>query len=895
MINEALLQKARLHVRRWFAERMPSYLVFHDLDHTLAVTRTALAIGRGSGLVRHELLLLELAALFHDTGYAIKRKGHEQESARIAMVFMGKNGVSLTDRLRVRALIMATRPAVEPRGLLQQVLRDADQSKAGQPDFLEKSERLRDELAHTQAKPPGPKGWLRSNIDYLQHHRFHTAHANKRYGPQKAINAAELRLREASPAKAVAIGRLKERFVDRDLSWLSFNDRVLQEAQDPRVPLLDRVKFLGIYSNNLDEFYRVRVASLRSLAKLKKSERSVLEVPPSKRVERINRKALGQQRRFGALWRRTLLPALARAGIRFLQEHELTNAQRLFAERWFLAHVAPLLQTAAMRAGNAPFIEDRKLYLACRVRQKAKDRMALLNVPSDTLGRFLELPAGKRRTQLMFLDDVIRLNLHHVFPGCKVMACHGIKLSRDADLYLDEEFAETVVDKVRRSLKKRRTGVPSRFLYDSSMPAGMLKALGTLLGLKRADLVPGGRYHHFSDLLKLSLPGRPELKDRPIRLVAHPVLGPGANVFAALRRADSMLHFPYHDFGTITAWLQRAARDPAVTRICITLYRVAQGSEVCKALLQALEKGKRVTVFVEVQARFDEGSNLYWGEALEKAGATVLYSYEHLKVHCKLLLIERREKGARKRYAYLGTGNFNEHTSRIYSDSALLTSKPAITDDVAAVFRHLADRRIRVEPRHLLLAPDGLRPGMEALIDAEAARARRGLPASIFLKLNSLEDKALISKLYHAGRAGVRIRIIVRGICCLVPGVPGLSENIEAISIVDRFLEHARAYVFHNGGDPLVYMASADFMERNMDRRIEAAFPLMDPKAQQEVIDLLELQWSDNVKARVIDEAQTNPYKKRPRGAGEVRSQMATAEWLRRASRTKERTKKSKR
>ncbi|MFZ1686830.1 MAG: polyphosphate kinase 1 [Flavobacteriales bacterium] len=887
MINEALLQKARLHVRRWFAERMPSHLVFHDLEHTLTVTRTALALGRSSGLKRRELQLLELAALFHDTGYALKRKGHEKESARIASAFLVKHGVAHADQLRVHALIMATRPAVEPRGILQRVLRDADQAKAGQPDFLEKSERLRDELAHVQAKPPGPKAWLRANILYLQGHRFHTTQALKRYGAQKTINLNELIKREASPAKADAVGRLKERFVDRDLSWLSFNERVLQEAQDTHVPLLERVKFLGIFSNNLDEFYRVRVAGLRSLAKLKKGERSALEVPPSKRVERINRKALGQQRRFGAVWRRALLPALSRAGIRFLQEGEITDAQRLFAEQWFLAHIAPLLQTAAMRAGNAPFIEDRKLYLACRVRQKGKDRMVLLNVPSDTLGRFLELPAPKGRTHLMFLDDVIRLNLDHIFIGHKVIACHSIKLSRDADLYLDEEFAETVVDRVRRSLKKRRTGVPSRFLYDSEMPAGMLKGLSRLLGLNKADLVPGGRYHHFSDLLKLSLPGHAPLKDRPLRPVQHPALRRGSSLFATLRERDMLLHFPYHDFSIVTTWLQRAAHDPAVTRIAITLYRVAHGSEVCKALLVALQQGKRVTVFVEVQARFDEGSNLYWGDVLEKAGATVLYSYAHLKVHCKLLLVERREGGKRKQYAYLGTGNFNERTSRIYSDSALLTSRPAITDDVAAVFRHLADRRVSIKPRHLLLAPDALRPGLEALIDTEAALARRGQPASILLKLNSLEDKALIRKLYHAGRAGVRIRIIVRGICCLVPGVPGLSENIEAISIVDKFLEHARAYVFHNGGDPLVYMASADFMERNMDRRIEAAFPLIDPRTKQEVLDMLELQWNDTVKARVIDEAQTNPYKKRRRGADIIRSQQATAEWLRRKARTK--------
>lgn len=887
MVNEALVQKARLHVRRWFAERMPSYLVFHDLDHTLSVTRTALAIGRASGVGPHELLLLELAGLFHDAGYALKRKGHEKESARLALAFLKKYGVSTSDQLRVRALIMATRAVAEPRGLLQQVLRDADQSKAGQPDFLEKSERLRDELSHLQLKHQGAKAWLKTNIAYLQNHRFHTAYAIKRYGPQKAVNLKELRQRLIAPETAPVIGRVVERFVDRDISWLAFNERVLQEAQDPRVPLLERVKFLGIFSSNLDEFYRVRVAGLRSLSKLKKGERSALEAPAAKRVERINRKALAQQRRFGLLWRRTLLPSLARAGIRFLGESSLNKVQHAFVERWFLAHVAPLIHTAAIRSVNAQFIEDRKLYMACRIKQKGKGRMVLVNVPSDQLGRFLEVPAGRGRSHLMFLDDVIRLNLHHVFPGQHVLSCHSIKLSRDADLYLDEEFADSVVDKVRRSLKKRSTGVPARFLYDNEMPTGMVRSLSTTLKLKRADLVPGGRYHHFSDLLSMPSVGRRNLKDEAVRAVRHPALSKSPNLFPAVRKADLLLHFPYHDFSVITDWLHRAARDPAVTRIFITLYRVAKESEVCKALLEALKRGKQVTAFVEVQARFDERSNLYWGGTLEAAGASVLYSYEHLKVHSKLLLIERREQGARKRYAYLGTGNFNERTARIYADSALLTTRPSITADVAAVFRHLADRKVTIKPRHLLLAPDRLRPAIEALIDAEAIRARRGQQASILLKLNSLEDKALISKLYHAGRAGVTIRIIVRGICCLVPGVPGLSENIMAISIVDRFLEHTRAYVFHNGGNPLMYLSSADLMERNMDRRIEAAFPLIDPTLQKEMGDLLELQWSDNVKARVIDEAQTNPYRKRARGAGQVRSQVATAEWLRRRARTK--------
>ncbi|MBK6774903.1 MAG: hypothetical protein IPG74_03310 [Flavobacteriales bacterium] len=400
------------------------------------------------------------------------------------------------------------------------------------------------------------------------------------------VNLKELRQRSIAPETAPVIGRVVERFVDRDISWLVFNERVLQEAQDPACRCSERV-VLGIFSSNLDEFYRVRVAGLRSLSKLKKGERSALEAPAAKRVERINRKALAQQRRFGLLWRRTLLPALARAGIRFLGEGSLNKDQHAFVERWFLAHVAPLIHTAAIRSVNAQFIEE--------------------------LGRFLEVPAGRGRSHLMFLDDVIRLNLHHVFPGQHVLSCHSIKLSRDADLYLDEEFADSVVDKVRRSLKKRSTGVPARFLYDNEMPTGMVRSLSTTLKLKRADLVPGGRYHHFSDLLSMPSVGRRNLKDEAVRAVRHPALSKSPNLFPAVRKADLLLHFPYHDFSVITDWLHRAARDPAVTRIFITLYRVAKESEVCKALLEALKRGKLVTAFVEVPARFDERSNLYWG------------------------------------------------------------------------------------------------------------------------------------------------------------------------------------------------------------------------------------------------------------------------------------------
>jgi polyphosphate kinase len=883
MEREKLLEKARLHVRRHFALHMPAHLRFHDLDHTLSVARTALGIGEAVGLSARSLALLELAALFHDTGYARSHAGHEEHSAELASSFLARNGVPPRDVALVREAVLATRVGARPLNLLQRVLRDADSAKAGQADFEEKGERLRRELETVRGRAIDPVDWLNENVEYLAGHRFHTRYAQQRYGPQKAINLKALRAQVRGHATGPDWNKqAAATHFDRDLSWLSFNERVLQEASDPGVPLLERVKFLAIYSSNLDEFYRVRVASLRGLRKLDRTYRTALDLPADKLVEQLNRKALKQQRAFGGLYRGTLLPALAEHGIRLLAPKELSAEQVRYVRAFHVDKVAPLLNSAALRPGNAPFIEDRRLYFACLLRQKgvAKQRMVLLNIPSDELGRFVLLPAARGRTDLLFLDDAVRINLDQLFKGFKVIACHAIKLSRDAELYLDEEYAGNVKEKVRKSLRKRRTGMPARFLYDAAMPPRLLRALRTLLGLTKQDIVPGGRYHNFSDLMKLPVEGHPALRDKPWKPIRHPVLASAREPFTVLREQDVLLHFPYHDFNEFVALLQHAAQDRSVTRIHITLYRVAADSAVCAALLSALGNGKAVTVFVEVQARFDEDTNLYWGEVLERAGAKVIYSYERLKVHCKLCLIERRRRGGIQRVAYLGTGNFNERSARLYADSALITCDATLTNEVAEVFRHLEDRTHRPRTRSLLVAPMSMRARLETLIDREIAAACDGKPAGILIKVNSLEDRALIDKLYDASRSGVRVRLIVRGICCLVTGVTGLSDAIEAISIVDRYLEHTRAYVFDNGGDPLVYLSSADWMGRNLDRRVEVAFPLNDGTLRAEMLKLLELQWRDNVKARVLDRKQTNPYRKVPVGARKVRAQLAIRKML---------------
>ena len=883
MMDPALLEQAALHVRRHFSRHMPAHMVFHDLEHTLQVTRGALAIGRAEGLNKAALAVVELAALFHDTGYATAYKGHEEESERLAEAFLRSKGCTVALVKQVGGLIRATRLGTRPRTPLQRVLCDADSAKAGQADFDIRSELLRRELEVVNKTKLDKREWAHENLRYLEQHTFYTAFAKERYGAQKAINLDRLHERLQQPSGKVRMPTgFRDPFMDRDLSWLAFNERVLQEAMDDRVPLLERIKFLAIYSSNLDEFYRVRVASLQSLMKLGKWDRSALQLPPGQRVQQINRKALAQQRRFGAYYREVLLPALARKGIRILNDRTLDKVQRTFAANFMRDLIAPLLVTATVRPGNAPFIEDRKLYMVCRLKQKGKrkEKLVLVNIPSQELGRFLILPSAKNRTDLLFIDDALRLGLPAFFKGFKLTACHSVKLSRDADLYLDEEFAETMADKVRRSLRKRQTGVPARFLYDSAMPRTMVKAVRELLNLKRPELVAGGRYHHFSDLMKLPVTGRPELRDKPLPPIAHPRFNPSRDPFGTLRRRDVLLHFPYHDFDNVVKVVQKAARDPLVKRLAITLYRVAEDSRICEALIEARGRGKQVVVFVEVQARFDERSNLRWGEALEKAGARVIYSYEHLKVHCKLLLIERREGRTLKRYAYLGTGNFNERTSRLYTDMGLLTANEGLTQEVAEVFTHLQDQKHRPKLHHLLMAPLDLRGGMERLIDKEIEHALSGKPASIMLKLNSLEDRDLISKLYDASRSGVDVRIIVRGICCLVTGTKGSSDRIKAISIVDRYLEHTRAYVFHNAGKPVVYLASADWMERNMDRRVEVAYPLLDPLLSAEVVDFLELQWRDNVKARIIDKLQTDPYRKVVKGERLVQAQPAFHAYL---------------
>lgn len=657
------------------------------------------------------------------------------------------------------------------------------------------------------------------------------------------------------------------RYTDREVSWLAFNARVLQEAEDPSVPLGARLDFLAIYSSNLDEFFRVRVASLRSLLRLGKKSAQKLDIEPAELLQIIHGIVNAQQTRFGEIFREGILPDLRRRGIHLLDETALTPARGAFLQRDFEQRIRPHLMPVILDGDKVPFLANRALYLVVELTPADGPslvaeplRYGLVEVPSGSLSRFVVLPREGDQHHVLFLDDVIRYNLPSLFPGWRVGAACAVKLTRDAELYLEDEFSGDLVDAIRKSLAKRETGLPSRFLYDLHAPWAMVAFLKQQFQLEDEDLIPGGRYHNLHDLATFPRFGNHDLAYPPMPPLPHRELEGTPSLLEAAAERDRLLHFPYQSFDYVVRLLDEAAADPDVEEIWITLYRVARESGVVRALQRAARNGKRVTAFVEVKARFDEEPNLVFAEQLEAAGVRTLYSLPGLKVHAKLALIVRRVRGVRRSVAYLSTGNFNEKTARIYADHALLTADPRLTRDVRQVFAFLAGEIREPKCRFLLVAPFELRKRLYALIEREATASVNGQQADILLKLNSLEDRKIIARLYDAAGVGVRVQLIVRGICCLVPGEHGQSETVRARSIIDRFLEHGRVFIFHARGKELCYLASADWMVRNLSRRVEVAFPIFDPALRAELREMLALQLADNVKARRIDATQSNTY-----------------------------------
>ncbi|OAV45350.1 polyphosphate kinase 1 [Lewinella sp. 4G2] len=664
---------------------------------------------------------------------------------------------------------------------------------------------------------------------------------------------------------------MAKELIKRDISWLHFNARVLQEAADHRVPLYERIKFLAIYTSNLDEFYRVRVASLRQFKKIPKEQRRELfDFKPKKELKTIRKMVNEQQEEFGRIFNDEILPELREEQIDLIHSNEMTPEQAAFASAYFDKNIKPHLELHWLPSNDEdaqlPFIKDGQLCLAVEINSEAAQSagdVALVPLPTKECPRLIVLPDDETQPEVfhvIFLDSIIRANLSR-WMGQPVNFGYSFKLSRDAELYIDNEFDGELHRKIESRLQHREDGLPTRFLYDAAMPTWMRRRLKKALNLSKYDMIPGARYHNFNDFFGFPRPeGRDDLTYTPLPPLPAAQFENVGSIMEVIRAKDVLLSFPYQQYHYVPDLIREAADDPSVRTISITLYRVAGKSSIVENLLYALEKGKKVEAFVEAKARFDEASNLYWGKALEAAGASVRYSYPAVKVHTKLLhiLAKEEESGEYIHYTYIGTGNFNEKTAKLYTDHALLTCRPALGEDVLRVFQLLKGKLILPNCKHLLVAPFNMHSTFTELIDHEIERAQNGQHGYLFLKMNSLEEAGIIAKIRAAAAAGVEVKMIVRGICRLEPE-PG--ENIQIISIIDRFLEHARIFIFGGQERERIFMGSADWMDRNLHRRVEVVTPIQDPLVRLELRRIMDLQWRDNQKARIISTDRLNQYR----------------------------------
>ena len=669
-----------------------------------------------------------------------------------------------------------------------------------------------------------------------------------------------------------------KKYRHRDVDWLSFNDRVLQEAQDKSNPLYERIKFLAIFSSNLDEFFKVRVSQLRQIKRVEKGLRKRLSLKPNKTLKKILERVQELQEEFGQTFTQEILPGLQHHGIFLIERAQFTTEQDEHLAHYFDQQIKESLSIRHSDEVDHLYFEDGQLYLTVVFHEEER-QPAFVSVPAKEVGRFVEIPSKDGNHYITYLEEVIKQNLHKVFPDNAIENMYVIKLSRDAELYLDEEYEGELAQQIYNSLSQRSKGQPTRLLYDSRMPKEALKQVRKILGLGKIDMIPGGKHHNFSDFFGFPNPtSNPALHDEALPQLPHLAFEQESDYFKLISKKDQILHLPYQTFEYLQDWVHQAATDPAVKSIKISLYRVAKRSALAEALLLAIEKGKEVTIFVEAQARFDEKNNLKWGKIFEEKGAKVLYSIPNIKVHSKILLIERAEHDQYVHYAYIGTGNFNAKTAKLYCDHGLFTKHPKITGELKQVFEVLERKIILPKVKHLLVSPFTTRTTFEALIQNEIDTAQAGKAARIVIKMNSLEDHRMIDHLYRASQAGVEIELIVRGFCCLIPQVPGLSDHIQVTSIVDRFLEHARVYLFHNGGSEKMYIGSADWMTRNLDRRVEVLTPILDNDIFVEMKEILDLQLSDNVKARIIDDSSENSYVNNSQQR--IRSQHAIYEYI---------------
>jgi polyphosphate kinase len=669
-------------------------------------------------------------------------------------------------------------------------------------------------------------------------------------------------------------------YINREISWLSFNERVLQEASDPSTPLIERLKFLGIFSNNRDEFYRVRVATINRLSKLGKKAIAIYGDDPKDLLQKLQRKVIEQQQNFEEIYQE-LLHELSKQNVFIINEKQLNKEQQQYVRDYFHKEVETNLFPIMVDENKAfPYMKDKSGYLFVRLIstiKKQKNKYALIEIPSKTTSRFIILPQEKNKKYIILLDDVIRFNVHEMFSvfGYTTKEAINIKLTRDAELDIDQDVSKSMLEKISKSVKDRKKGQPVRFVYDSTMSKEMLAFIMKKLGMDKKDnAIPGGRYHNFKDFIRFPNIGEKKLMYDHPRPLNHKYLNNiDTSILSVIKQKDILLHYPYHTYDHIISLLREASIDPTVDSIKITLYRVADSSKIANALVNAIKNGKKVTVLVELQARFDEENNIYWANKLQEEGATVIYGVPGLKVHSKLFLITTRVNGREVKYAHIGTGNFNEKTARIYTDFSLLTADKNITDEISHVFDFYTNNFRTGMYKNLAVAPFYMRQTFVNLIDKEITNAKAGKTAYMILKMNSLVDKEMIEKLYEASQAGVKITLIVRGICSLVTEIPGFSDNIIAYSIVDKYLEHARVFIFANNGNEKIYITSADWMSRNLDSRSEVAVPILDSEVKKQIKDIINIQLSGNTKVRVLDRLQQNLYKKPKPGEKKVRVQ----------------------
>jgi polyphosphate kinase len=658
------------------------------------------------------------------------------------------------------------------------------------------------------------------------------------------------------------------KLIHREISWLSFNERVLQEAQDLTVPLIERIRFLGIFSNNLDEFFKVRVATIKRMIDLQEGDKLFEGEKPKKLLNQIQKKVIQLQNKFEYTYQQ-ILGELEKNRIFIINETELNPDQESFVKKYFYDHVMPVISPVLLsNVDKFPYLKDKSIYLAVKLAGNVptvKTDYALIEIPSSVLPRFIVLPSENDRKFIILLEDVIRYSLDDVFAllHFDIIGAWIIKLTRDAELDMDNDISKSLLELISSGVNSRKAGQPVRFVFDNSIAKDLLDSILIKLRLdNESALIPGGRYHNFKDFMQFPNIGGPDLiysRDVPLM---HPQVKMQSSILDAIAVKDFMLHAPYHDFNIFVRLLQEASIDPKVTEINLTVYRVAPNSRVINALINAARNGKSVNVVIELQARFDEEANIYWSRKLEEVGANVFFGIPGLKVHAKLLNITRKEGKKEMNYGCVSTGNFHERNAMVYSDLMLFTADPRITGEVRKVFDFFRNTYRNYTYRHLINSPLFLRRKIYSLIENEIKNAKKGKEAYIILKINNLVDKEIIHKLYRASQAGVKIKLIVRGICSLIPGIPGLSENITAVSIIDKYLEHSRVVIFCNGGRELYYISSADWMNRNLDRRIEVSCPIYDPDVQRVIRDLIEIQLKDNVKARVINPQQDNPYVK---------------------------------